>query len=67
MVEYDLENARKLLDKNRGSVQKVVDELTNELSYIKDQITTTEVNMSHIVNFGVNKRRAALAVNNGAK
>ncbi|CAL2028279.1 unnamed protein product [Caenorhabditis brenneri] len=61
MVEYDLEDAKKMLDKNRGSVQKVVDELTNELAYIKDQITTTEVNISHIVNYGVNKRRAALA------
>ena len=61
MVEYDLESAKKLLDKNRGSVQKVVDELTSELAYIKDQITTTEVNMSHIVNYGVNKRRLASA------
>lgn len=61
MVEYDLENAKALLGKNRESIQKVVDELTNELAYIKDQITTTEVNMSHIVNHGVNQRRLASA------
>uniref|UniRef100_A0A8R1HYZ0 Prefoldin subunit 3 n=2 Tax=Caenorhabditis japonica TaxID=281687 RepID=A0A8R1HYZ0_CAEJA len=59
MVEYDLESAKKMLEKNRNSVQKVVDELSRELAYIKDQITTTEVNMSYIVNYGVAKRRAA--------
>uniref|UniRef100_A0A1I7TBU9 Prefoldin subunit 3 n=1 Tax=Caenorhabditis tropicalis TaxID=1561998 RepID=A0A1I7TBU9_9PELO len=61
MVEYDLESAKKMLEQNRQSIQKVVDELTSELAYVKDQITTTEVNMSHIVNYGVNKRRAALS------
>ncbi|CAI2298613.1 unnamed protein product [Caenorhabditis sp. 36 PRJEB53466] len=61
MVEYGLEEAKQMLEKNRSSVQKVVDELTRELDYLKDQITTTEVNLSHIINYAVAKRRAAAA------
>uniref|UniRef100_A0A0K0D2V9 Prefoldin subunit 3 n=1 Tax=Angiostrongylus cantonensis TaxID=6313 RepID=A0A0K0D2V9_ANGCA len=57
MVEYELDKARELLEKNRISVQKVVDELTAELAFVKDQITTTEVNIAHVHNYGVNKRQ----------
>ncbi|VDM64068.1 unnamed protein product [Angiostrongylus costaricensis] len=61
MVEYELDKARELLEKNRSSVQKVVDELTAELAYVKDQITTTEVNIAHVHNYGVNKRKRKTA------
>uniref|UniRef100_A0A1I7WIS7 Prefoldin subunit 6 n=1 Tax=Heterorhabditis bacteriophora TaxID=37862 RepID=A0A1I7WIS7_HETBA len=56
MVEYDLDKAKDLLEKNKNSVTKVVDELTSELAYVKDQITTTEVNIAHVYNYGVKKR-----------
>ncbi|CAD6197027.1 unnamed protein product [Caenorhabditis auriculariae] len=53
MVEYELDKAKALLEKNQSSVQKLVDDLTAELAFIKDQITTTEVNMAHIINYRV--------------
>ncbi|CAI5438013.1 unnamed protein product [Caenorhabditis angaria] len=59
MVEFELDNAKQLLEKNRASVQKVIDELTSELEFVKDQITTTEVNMSHLVNYRVAQNQAA--------
>ncbi|KHJ95505.1 prefoldin subunit [Oesophagostomum dentatum] len=65
MVEYELEKAKELLEKNRGSVQKAtlqaVDELTSELAFVKDQITTTEVNIAHVHNYGVKKRQQKTA------
>ncbi|VDL73080.1 unnamed protein product [Nippostrongylus brasiliensis] len=57
MVEYELDKAKELLEKNQGSVQKAVDELTSELAFVKDQITTTEVNIAHVHNYGVKKRQ----------
>ena len=36
-----------------------MNELSRELLYVKDQITTTEVNIAHLHNFEVNKRKAA--------
>lgn len=38
-------------------VLKAVDELTSELAFVKDQITTTEVNIAHVHNYGVKKRQ----------
>uniref|UniRef100_A0A914RZ46 Uncharacterized protein n=1 Tax=Parascaris equorum TaxID=6256 RepID=A0A914RZ46_PAREQ len=35
-----------------------VDELNAELDFVKDQITTTEVNMAHVYNYGVQMRKA---------
>ncbi|KJH45085.1 prefoldin subunit [Dictyocaulus viviparus] len=57
MVEYELDKAKELLEKNKGNVQKAVDELTTELAFVKDQITTTEVNIAHVHNYGVKKRQ----------
>ncbi|ETN86491.1 prefoldin subunit [Necator americanus] len=61
MVEYELEKAKELLEKNQGNVQKAVDELTSELMFVKDQITTTEVNIAHVHNYGVKKRQQKAA------
>ncbi|EYC02177.1 hypothetical protein Y032_0101g3346 [Ancylostoma ceylanicum] len=61
MVEYELDKAKELLEKNRGNVQKAVDELTSELAFVKDQITTTEVNIAHVHNYGVKKRQQKAA------
>lgn len=35
-----------------------MDELNAELDFVKDQITTTEVNMAHVYNYGVQMRKA---------
>lgn len=61
MVEYELDKAKELLEKNKNSVQKVLDELTAELAFVKDQITTTEVNIAHVHNYGVKKRQQKTA------
>ncbi|CAI4224323.1 unnamed protein product [Auanema sp. JU1783] len=59
MVEYELEKAREILEKNKNTVDSQISELTVELDYVKDQITTTEVNIAHIYNYGIRKRQEA--------
>ncbi|PAV85604.1 hypothetical protein WR25_08228 isoform C [Diploscapter pachys] len=61
MAEYDLAEARDLLTKNRDGVLKIISELTSELAYTKDQITTTQVNVAHVYNHGVVKKKATSA------
>ncbi|CAB3408551.1 unnamed protein product [Caenorhabditis bovis] len=61
MVEFELEKAQALLEKNQNTVQTMINDLTHELAFIKDQITTTEVNMAHLVNFVVAQKKAASA------
>ncbi|GMT25071.1 hypothetical protein PFISCL1PPCAC_16368, partial [Pristionchus fissidentatus] len=59
MVEYDLDEAKALFEKNRDSVQKAVDELSRELLFVKDQTTTAEVNLAHLHNHQVRTRAGA--------
>uniref|UniRef100_A0A914EST1 Prefoldin subunit 3 n=1 Tax=Acrobeloides nanus TaxID=290746 RepID=A0A914EST1_9BILA len=53
MVAYDLEEAKQVLEKNIADIEKWNNDLNEELDFIKDQITTTEVNIAHIYNYGV--------------
>ena len=39
------------------SATAVVNEITNELDFVKDQITTTEVNIAHVYNYGVQLKK----------
>uniref|UniRef100_A0A914UM49 Prefoldin subunit 3 n=2 Tax=Plectus sambesii TaxID=2011161 RepID=A0A914UM49_9BILA len=57
MLEYSLAEARDLLQRNIGSAEKGIVELTSELDFVKDQLTTTEVNIARVYNHGVQRRK----------
>ena len=58
MLEYPVGEARELLFTNLRNAEKNIEELSGELEFVKDQITTSEVNMARVYNWGVQKRKS---------
>ncbi|KAL3189466.1 hypothetical protein MRX96_002774 [Rhipicephalus microplus] len=58
MLEYSLEAAEELLCKNSQTAVRNLTELNNDLDFLRDQITTTEVNMARLHNWNVKKVQA---------
>jgi len=52
MLEYTYEEALELLTNNLANAIETVDSLDTDLDFIKDQITTTEVNIARVYNNG---------------
>ena len=50
MVEYGYDEALKLLAKNLASAEERLAEHDSDIDYLKDQITTTEVNIARVYN-----------------
>lgn len=50
MVEYDYDEAIKLLERNLTNAELRVKSTEEDLNFLKDQITTTEVNMARVYN-----------------
>ena len=50
MVEYNYEEAIKLLGKNLANAEQKIKETEQDIDFLKDQITTTEVNLARIYN-----------------
>ncbi len=59
MIEYDYAEAEAMLATNLEGARRKTVETEEDLLYLKDQLTTTEVNMSRTYNFEVAQRRAA--------
>lgn len=57
MLEYSLEDAEKLLDKNFKSAQKNLKEIAFDLDFLRDQMTITEVTMARLYNWDVKRRQ----------
>lgn len=58
MVEYSLDDAMTLLTANLENAEMKLEETEGDIDFLKDQITTTEVNMARIYNQGVaNKQK----------
>lgn len=57
MLMYSVEDAHELLSKNLESATKKLENLNEDLDYLRDQITTTEVSMARIYNWDVTRRR----------
>lgn len=53
MVEYTYDEAIKLLGKNLMNAEAKIKETEDDIDFLKDQITTTEVNLARIYNQGV--------------
>lgn len=50
MVEYNYDDALKLLFRNQKNAEEKLAETTADCDFLKDQITTTEVNMARVYN-----------------
>ncbi|XP_047990452.1 prefoldin subunit 3 [Leguminivora glycinivorella] len=61
MLEYSLEGAEKLLSSNMATAKKNLACVEHDLDFLRDQWTTTEVNMARVYNWDVKKRQAAKA------
>lgn len=61
MLEYPLDEAKALLSKNLQSAKNNVASLSTDLEFLRDQITTTEVNMARVYNWDVQRRKVAEA------
>lgn len=57
MLEYTVEEAQTMLEKNLREAQDREAQINSDLMYLKDQITTTEVNIARTYNFDVTRRR----------
>ena len=50
MVEYSYDDALKLLMRNLQSAEEKLAETDSDIDFLKDQTTTTEVNMARVYN-----------------
>lgn len=58
MVEYTFDDAIVLLGKNLANAQAKIAETDGYMDFLKDQITTTEVNMARVYNQGLANKQA---------
>lgn len=66
MVEYTLEEARALLENNLKVAVEKLEQNSEDTEYLQNQIVTTEVTMSRVINYDVVARRKAKAAEGGA-
>ena len=58
MVEYNFADALALLSKNLSNAQTKYTETEDDLDYLKEQMTTMEVNIARVYNIGVANKQA---------
>lgn len=58
MVEYTHDEATTLLSKNLTNIQKSLDETNADISYLRDQLNTTDVNLSRVYNQHIQAMRS---------
>lgn len=56
MLEYSIQEAEELLNKNLAQAERSLKQIELDMDFLKDQITTTEVNMARVYNWDVRKR-----------
>jgi hypothetical protein len=59
MLEYETKEALDLLRTNFETAKSNIAVIREDMDYLRDQITTVEVNMARIYNHDVNLRRQA--------
>jgi prefoldin subunit 5 len=57
MVEYELEEARELLENNLATCKQNLATTNSDIDMIKESTTTTEVSIARIYNYDVERRR----------
>lgn len=58
MLEYSIDEAEALLVKNLDTANRNLSQIELDLDFLRDQITTTEVNMARVYNWDVKRRQA---------
>jgi hypothetical protein len=61
MLEYTLEEAQDLLSSKLGTAKLSLSNAIEDLDFLRDQITTMEVNTARVYNWDVKQRRLAKA------
>ena len=61
MLEYPIDEAQSLLSEKLTSAKISLSQVNEDLSFIKDQITTMEVNIARVYNYDVKIRRSKKA------
>ncbi|KAJ2964566.1 hypothetical protein NQZ79_g453 [Umbelopsis isabellina] len=61
MLEYTLEEAQELLKSKLGTAKTSLSNAIEDLEFLRDQITTMEVNTARVYNWDVKQRRLAKA------
>ncbi|XP_040179849.1 prefoldin subunit 3 [Rana temporaria] len=56
MLEYDIDDAQALLEKNLSTATRNLESTEQDLDFLRDQFTTTEVNMARVYNWDVKRR-----------
>ena len=64
MVEYSFEEALVLLERNLSNAMFRIQQTEDDIDFLKDQITTTEVNIARIYNQSVANKQKAEAEKN---
>ncbi|XP_060525545.1 prefoldin subunit 3 [Cylas formicarius] len=59
MLEYSLDDAKKLLTQNIAAAERNLGYADHDLDFLRDQFTTTEVNMARVYNWDVKRRQSA--------
>lgn len=67
MLEYPLEEAKALLTKNLTTSQSNLKQIEEDLEFLRDQITTSEVNLARVYNWNVKRLQAQKAASGGSK
>uniref|UniRef100_A0A1B6C182 Prefoldin subunit 3 n=1 Tax=Clastoptera arizonana TaxID=38151 RepID=A0A1B6C182_9HEMI len=57
MLEYTLDEAVEVLTKNVATAKTNLQQVEHDLDFLRDQSTTTEVNMARVYNWNVKKRK----------
>ena len=57
MLEYTIDDAEQLLRKNLDAAQEGLKSTISDLDFLRDQYTTTEVNMARVYNWDVQRRK----------
>jgi len=57
MLEYNYSEASELLVANLSSARTTLKQLQNDLMYLKDQITISEVNIARLHNYKVSFKK----------
>jgi hypothetical protein len=61
MLEYPVDEAAELLSSKLEGALKTLKNTEEDLTYLRDQITTMEVNTARVYNWDVKQRRLASA------
>lgn len=61
MLEFPYDEAEELLRRNLGNATQAMDSTSEDIRFLKDQITTCEVNIARVYNYLVQAKQAARA------